>query len=280
MAESDPFPGFDTQFPIGGFNPNDPPQGYDPFPEIQQGAKGTPGGKTDGFPNEQLDGWEHVQMKASVKFADDGETEFTDNRTGWVLWRRLDGSTSSGFSSSFSSGSSSSSTSSSSAASSAPGSSGSSAPSGSSGSQSSAKDSAIVEASWSDTGFVALYTMEAPDVRFEETVVDVKIDGRITSKLIDGRFVEVVEAETMRVVSACCDRPFPVGARIENHRIIIESLPFKCLRPKTVNIRITAIRKGFLGVRFTPKTLAEFLANEERLRLDTGSFENTVLDQS
>lgn len=146
---------------------------------------------------------------------------------------------------------------------------GSEAPPGSSGGSSSGsgKDSGIVPSVFSGTGYVAWYAMESPDVRFEDVFVDLKIRGRESRYQIDKRFLEGIEVETLRVIGWAADRPCQLGFRIRGNQLVIEAHRQKRLRPSTVNVKFTSIRKGFKGVRLTPKTLAEFNANERRLNL-------------
>lgn len=133
--------------------------------------------------------------------------------------------------------------------------------------QSSAKDSAIVPASSSPTGYHALYVVESPDVRFEDVFPGLKVRGVQSHYQIDKRFMEVIHPETLCVIGWAADEPKPLGFDIRGGHLVILAAKDKCRRPKIVNVKISAIRKGFLGVRFTPKSRIEFLANERRLDL-------------
>lgn len=159
-----------------------------------------------------------------------------------------------------------SSSSSSSSGSSSSSSSGSSESSGSSqggSSQGSSKDNAIVPAAWSKTGFVALYTIEAPDVRFEE-VMEFPLTGYLTRQKIDRRYVSVCEEGTLRACGITIDWPVAVGVAVEGEWIIVRVRESNA--PMRVVVKLTGIRRGFLGTRFGLKTREQFEANERRLQ--------------
>jgi hypothetical protein len=150
------------------------------------------------------------------------------------------------------------------------GSSGSSGSGGSGSGSGSSKDSAIVPVHWTDTGYAALYCVEAPDVRFEDTVVVERPKGaRSWSYQWDGRFRSVCEEDTLEVVSCTTDKPSPVGVSVDEEALVTFNtrlLPWD--RPNRMVVRLTGIRRGFLHVRFEEKTQLEFNANEKRLQLD------------
>ena len=60
-------------------------------------------------------------------------------------------------------------------------------------------------AAWTATGYVALFTMEAPDVRFEDVFQDLKIRGRESRYRIDHRFLAVCEPGSLRAVGITAD---------------------------------------------------------------------------
>ena len=161
-----------------------------------------------------------------------------------------------------SSSESSSSSSESSSSSSSPSSSASSNASSESGSD---KSSAIVPASWSKYGYTALLTLEAPDVRFEDVFQDLSVSGRETRHRIDFRFLSVIEPDTLRVVGLVGNRPYSVGAEIDGEHLVIHALTDKRRRPTLVNAKVSAIRKGFKGMRFPLRDREQFLANERHL---------------
>jgi len=127
------------------------------------------------------------------------------------------------------------------------------------------KSTAIVPVSFYSTGFTALFTVESPDVRFEDVFADLKIRGRTTRYLIDERFIEVIHADTLRVVGICGDKPYAVGAVIEGRHLVVHALSDKRRRPDIIQVKFSAIRKGFKGMRFPTRTKAQFEANEKFL---------------
>jgi hypothetical protein len=133
--------------------------------------------------------------------------------------------------------------------------------------QGSSKDTAIVPASWAYTGYAALFAMESPDVRFEDVFADIRIDGRETRREIDFRFLEVIEPGTLRVVGIAGDKPYAVGAVIESNELVIHALADKRRRPSMVNVKFSALRKGFRSMRFPLRTAEQFAANEARLAM-------------
>lgn len=131
------------------------------------------------------------------------------------------------------------------------------------GSLGSDKSTAIVPVSFYSTGYAALFTLEAPDVRFED-VVTIKPKRRKFSYRLDKRFVEVCEADTLSVVSACPSSPALVGASISGASVDIEIVTRKRL-PATLTLKISGIRRGFRAMRFPSRTEEQFLANERFL---------------
>ena len=132
------------------------------------------------------------------------------------------------------------------------------------------KDSAIVPVNWTKTGFTALYCVEAPDVRFEDTIVVERPKwARNWSVNTCGKFRSVLEDGSMEVVSYTTDKPVPVGFSIDERGVLYvrtSYLPFN--RPNRLVVKLAGIRRGFAGVKFEQKTQAEFDANEKRLTLD------------
>jgi hypothetical protein len=137
-----------------------------------------------------------------------------------------------------------------------------SGPSGSGGGSS--KDTAIVPASWTGTGYAALFVAEMPDVRFDE-VMSYTGGQESTRVPVDPRFLEVCEVDTMAVVSACPDEPVVIGASFCDGHV---ELLFAEQRPEklvTVTMRLSAIRKGFRNDRFTPRSERQFICNERHI---------------
>lgn len=130
------------------------------------------------------------------------------------------------------------------------------------GSYGSDKSTAIVPASFYSTGYAALFTLEAPDVRFED-VIQIKPRRRKFNLKLDPRFVEVCEKDSLVVVSACPSGPAYVGAWIEKNAIRIHITARKL--PDMIALKVSGIRRGFAGMRFPSRTEAQFIANEKFL---------------
>ena len=156
---------------------------------------------------------------------------------------------------------------------SSPPSSGESSPAASEPSES-AKDSAIVRDPASPTGFTRWYTYEEPEVRFGDLVVStsrVDLARRVCRVPIDPRVVSMCE-RNFEVDGWSADTPCPLGFRVEKDSVVVTSprRPVAALfggRPQRVVFHVTATRKGFAGRRLEPATIAEFVANEDRLML-------------
>ena len=135
-------------------------------------------------------------------------------------------------------------------------------PSHSPSGSSSSKSTAIVPASWSPTGYAALYVAEMPDVRFDDVmVVSVAGDGEFP---IDPRFLEVCEPNSLEVCGTAADVPVAVAAAVVGNAVRVR---LAAGSPQTrLVIRLTGIRKGFDGQRFAPRTKAQFESNERFIR--------------
>jgi hypothetical protein len=146
-------------------------------------------------------------------------------------------------------------------------SSGSSSPGSSSGSggskdSGSSKDTAIVPATYHSTGYAAWFVVEAPEVRFED-VLTVLIKSEKTFVKLDHRFMEGVEQGTVQVVSACPSSPAMVGAVVKGDLLELSIRTMEeDLLPGSVVVKLTAIRRGFRGLRLPARTEVQFHANE------------------
>lgn len=123
------------------------------------------------------------------------------------------------------------------------------------------KDTAIVPASWSPSGYAALFVAEMPEVRFDDVMV-VALDGHRTTLPMDKRFVEVCEAKSIRCCGWSGDRPGSVGVVVSEGSVVITASCFPFLRPQTVTLRLSGVRKGFRGKRFPFRTRKQFDENE------------------
>jgi hypothetical protein len=125
------------------------------------------------------------------------------------------------------------------------------------------KSSAIVPAPWSPTGYAAWFVLEAPTPRFDD-IIQIKTTAKETWVDIDPRVLDGIECDTLTVM-ASTNHAIAVGSEIIDDRILIR-LSKKQAQSVLVTLRISAVRKGFAGVRLPPRTRAEFLANERFLR--------------
>jgi hypothetical protein len=126
------------------------------------------------------------------------------------------------------------------------------------------KSTAIVPASFTPGGFTALFTEECPEVRFDDVLL-VTMVGRTATVPIDPKFVEVCEKNSIEVCAAQPDRPMMVGARVNGSHVHV-TLSEESQTPVRIVLRLTAIRRGFAGVRFPNRTREQFEANERFLQ--------------
>ena len=127
------------------------------------------------------------------------------------------------------------------------------------------KSTAIVPASWTTTGYTALFIAECPEVRFDDVMV-VKI-AKVNMYLpIDPKFLEVCEANSVQVCGCVTDIPVLVGAVVEGDKVRVQFVDENPNLSLQVVIRLTGIRKGFRGLRFPSRTKAQFEANERFIR--------------
>lgn len=134
---------------------------------------------------------------------------------------------------------------------------------GSSISSGSSKDTAIVPATFSPTGYTALYVTEMPEVRFEDVLSTAPTRGGWNEVFLDPHFVEVCHPETIEVVGAVGDiNPVYAARVLKGFKLSykVSRLPWK--RPSLVTFKLSAIRKGFDHLRFGDRTERQFLANE------------------
>ena len=125
----------------------------------------------------------------------------------------------------------------------------------------SSKSTAIVPASFSRTGYAALFVLEAPEVRFDDVIV-AEVRLRDTEIPIDPRFIEVCQANTIEVCGVSCDVPVAVGASVKGGKVHVRFSTKSARKRARVVIRLTGIRRGFYGQRFPSRTKNQFEANE------------------
>ena len=121
-------------------------------------------------------------------------------------------------------------------------------------------------ASWSRTGYTALFIAEMPEVRFDD-VMTVSVTDDETLIPIDPRFLEVCEPNTVQVCGCVPDLPVLVGAVVEGDHVRVRASSLSPLASRlNLVIRLTGIRKGFNSQRFPDRTEEQFLANEAFIR--------------
>jgi hypothetical protein len=115
------------------------------------------------------------------------------------------------------------------------------------------------------TGFLAMTVNEMPDPRFD-IQIDIPITGRVSTRMIDKRFMAMIEPTTIGVAGHACmgDRSSSCSFKIKGNKVFVTTSRFS--RPELVTVRLTAIRRGFLGVYFPVMTEADFHANEAWLK--------------
>ena len=119
-------------------------------------------------------------------------------------------------------------------------------------------------ASWSPTGYTALFIAEMPEVRFDDVMTATVVEDE-TCLTIDPKFLEVCEPGSVQVCGCVPDQPIPVGAVVENDRVRVR-LGARSEDHVNLVIRLTGLRKGFNGQRFPNRTEEQFQANEEFIR--------------
>ena len=127
------------------------------------------------------------------------------------------------------------------------------------------KSTAIVPASWSPTGYSALFIAEMPEVRFDDVMTATVMDDE-TRLPVDPKFLEVCEPGSVQVCGCVPDLPIPVGAVVEDDAVRVRLGARAHDESVNLAIRLTGIRKGFSSQRFPDRTEEQFLANEAFIR--------------
>lgn len=120
-------------------------------------------------------------------------------------------------------------------------------------------------ASWSETGFTALFITESPEVRFDDVIVKwvKQVDTCIE---VDPRFVEVCERGSVEVFGCQSHRPTNIGAVVNGGKVHLRFAEQDPSQEHRVVLRLTGIRKGFAGMRFPDRTRNQFEHNERFIR--------------
>lgn len=140
--------------------------------------------------------------------------------------------------------------------------------SGSASSSGSAKDTAIVPASWSPTGYTAVFVVEADEVALV-TRMWLEVNQTDQHIPIDPKFLEICEPNSITCFVQS-DQPVPVGAKVTEGSIVVRFGFTNPSQKHILSIMLYGIRKGFANVRLPDKTFEEFLANEAWLQRGGG----------
>lgn len=127
------------------------------------------------------------------------------------------------------------------------------------------KSTAIVPATWSPTGFTALFTDESPQPMFNDRAKFLVTSGESYID-IDPKFVEACEHGSIWVIAGCED-DVTVGAKVIGQQIRIRLGP--ATAPVEITLFLSAVRKGFGDCkkwRFPSRTKADFDMNEAKLK--------------
>jgi len=99
--------------------------------------------------------------------------------------------------------------------------------------------------------YVAVYCVEAPEVRFEE-IISIKTNGRLKIEHeIDPEFMFICEPDSIKAISYTTTEPALCGVKIKENKLIIT---FSGNTAEEVTVKLSGIRKGFANVRFEKKT--------------------------
>lgn len=120
-------------------------------------------------------------------------------------------------------------------------------------------------ATWSPTGYTALFIAEMPEVRFDDVMMATVTDSE-TLLAIDPKYLEVCEPDSVRVCGCVPDFPVLVGATVADGQVRVRLGARDDDQPVTLTVRLTGIRKGFHRHRFPDRTEEQFLANEAFIR--------------
>lgn len=115
---------------------------------------------------------------------------------------------------------------------------------------------------WHPKGFGSLFTMESSEVLFEFVAWSIGIHARTTIVPIDPRWLSVCEPGTLAVTGIASPLPVPIGAEVIGGTLVIRASPWFRRRPPAVTVKLTGVRKGFLGWDMPERSRAQFDANE------------------
>lgn len=107
-----------------------------------------------------------------------------------------------------------------------------------------------------------MFVEESPEVRFDDIMV-VEISDKDMLFDIDPRFLEVCHPGSVLVSGCVPDVPCMPGAVVEGGQVRVRTLRVGGFDVVKLTLRLTGIRKGFLGHRFPDRSQRQFEANEK-----------------
>jgi hypothetical protein len=105
---------------------------------------------------------------------------------------------------------------------------------------------------------VALFCVEAPEVRFEE-VIRVPLAGPVTEHALDATFLAVCEPESLWVVGWSTPAPSRLGLCVRGNVLRVEAAGD--IPPYAV-VKLSGVRAGFHRTRFPERTPEQMERNE------------------
>ena len=130
------------------------------------------------------------------------------------------------------------------------------------GESGSAKNPAVLPASWTRGGYTEVYTEESDRVWLNHRMRIVVTNG-VADVPIDFRYLEICEPKTIEcwgdTVDCACDRSVNVFG--ESIRVRVSTL-----EPVTVRVFLSGIRRGFINDQFPDRDRSYFEANEAFLK--------------
>jgi hypothetical protein len=128
----------------------------------------------------------------------------------------------------------------------------------------SGKSTAIVPASWTKTGFTALFVEESPEVNFNDRLIIIVRQAE-TLVPIDPHLIEVCAKDSIECLCQS-DEAVCVGAIVVDGHVRLRVPAASTENPIRVVIRLLGIRRGFADLRFPDRTREQFESNERFLQ--------------
>ena len=104
-----------------------------------------------------------------------------------------------------------------------------------------------------------------PEIRFDDVMV-ASIPQTNTCLSVDSKYLAVCAAGTVQVCGCVPDAPVLVGAVVDGDKIRVQFADQRAESQVKLVLRLTGIRKGFVGHRLPDRTREQFEANERFIR--------------